>query len=264
MVLSSFSLSTKKAVVTGASQGLGEAMAYALAEAGADIAVVDKNIAGATKVADKIRGMNRNAIAIEADVSHANDVSQIVKKVKENFGTIDILVNNAGTNEWTPAEDMSEEVWDHVVDIDLKGVFLCSQAVGREMIKNRKGSIINISSICGSVVNKIDKKGDVVPQVHYHASKGGVIMLTRALAAEWVKYNIRVNCISPGFFLSPFVEELFRDNKELFEVEILQRTPMKRAGDPKELGPLAVFLASDASSFVTGQNIVVDGGYTIW
>ena len=258
-------MTDRKAIVTGGSQGLGEAMSYALAEAGADVAVVvDKNIVGAQNVAENIKIKNRNALAVQANVSNAKDVDQMVKNVIKEFGKIDILVNNAGTNKWMPTIDMTEEVWDYIVDIDLKGVFLCSQSVGREMIKKKKGSIINISSICGLVTNKINKKNESVPQVHYHASKGGVIMLTKALAAEWVNFNIRVNCISPGFFLTPIVDNFFKDHRELYDIEILHRTPMKRAGDPKELGPATVFLASDASSYMTGQNLIIDGGYTIW
>lgn len=244
---------------------MGEAIAIALAEAGSDVAVaVDKNVTGAEKVAERIRGMGRRAIAVKANVADKRDVTRMVERVMEEFGKVDILVNNAGTNRWMAAEEMTEELWDFVLGIDLKGVFLCSQAVGREMIKRKSGNIINISSIMGVVAQRLNKHGDAVPQVHYHSSKGGVIMFTRALALEWVKHNVRVNCISPGWFLTPIVEDFFRTHEEVYEADVLDRTPMKRPGKPVELGPVVVFLASDASSYMTGQNIIVDGGYTIW
>jgi NAD(P)-dependent dehydrogenase (short-subunit alcohol dehydrogenase family) len=249
-VLSKFDLTSKKAAVTGASQGLGEAIAVALAEAGSDIAiVVDKNISGAKRVAQRIRELGRQTIVVRANVASGEDVCSMVEDIVREFGRIDVLVNNAGINKWIPAEEMNEDAWDSITDVNLKGVFLCSQAVGRQMIKRRTGSIINVSSIMGVVTQKVNRQGDVVPQAHYHASKGGVIMLTKALASEWVKYNIRVNCISPGWFTTPTVEEFFKNHQELYEVDVLDRTPMKRPGNPAELGPVAVFLASDASNY---------------
>lgn len=264
-VLSTFDLRGKTAVVTGASQGLGEAIAIALGQAGADIAVaVDKNIASAQKVAERIGNLGRRTLGLRANIADKRDVTHMVEQVAEKFGKIAILVNNAGTNKWMAAEEMTEELWDFVLDVDLKGVFLCSQAVGREMIKRKSGNIINISSIMGLVAQRVNRQGDAVPQVHYHSRKGGVIMLTRALALEWVNHNIRVNCISPGWFITPIVEEFFKTHEEIYEADVLDRTPMKRPRKPAELGPVVIFLASDASSYITGQNIVVDGGYTIW
>lgn len=264
-VLSKFALTGRSSLVTGGSQGLGEAIAIALAEAGSDIAIaVDKNVAAAERVAQRVRELHRRALVVKANVAKKTEVEEVVRKVVEQFHMVDILVNNAGLNKWTPAEEMSEEVWDLVINVDLKGVFLCSQAVAHDMIRRKSGSIINISSIMGLVTQRVNRQGDAVPQAHYHSSKGGAIMLTRALALEWVKHNIRVNCISPGWFLTPAVERFFQENRDVYEADVVDRTPMKRPGNPSELGPLAVFLASEASSYITGQNFVIDGGYTIW
>lgn len=263
-VMSRFSLRGKSAIVTGAGQGLGEAMAVALAEAGSDVAVADKNVTGAQGVADRIRRMGRKAVAIKANVVDSNDVRHMVDAALAEFGHIDILVNNAGINKWVPTAELDEGTWNEIIGVNLTGVFLCSQYVGREMIKAKKGSIVNIGSMSGDVSQTRNKSREAAPCLHYYSSKAGVIMLTRALAVEWIKYGVRVNCISPGWFATPLVRRLMEENRELYETEVLERTPMQRMGDPPELGPAVVFLASDASSYMTGQNVVIDGGYVLW
>ena len=249
-----FILSGEKTIVTGAAQGLGEQMALALAEAGADVAVVDVNIDAASRVTDYIRNIGRDSIAAKADVTKVADVENMVKVAKDRFGKIDILINNAGITINVPAGEMSKEEWDRVIEVNLTGVFLCAQAVGREMIKQKKGNIINISSMSALIANRPQ------PQISYNASKAGVIMITKSLASEWRRYNIRVNAIAPGYMRTPLVDKVFPK----YGKDWSSLTPMGRIGDPSEIKGPALFLASRASSFVTGSVLVMDGGYTIW
>jgi NAD(P)-dependent dehydrogenase (short-subunit alcohol dehydrogenase family) len=249
-----FDLSGEKAIVTGAAQGLGQQMALALAEAGADVAVVDVNIDAACRVAEHIRTIGRDSVAIKADVTKVADVENMVKVAKDRFGKIDILISNAGITINVPAEEMSKEEWDRVIEVNLTGVFLCTQAVGKEMIKQKKGNIINISSMSALIANRPQ------PQISYNASKAGVIMITKSLASEWRKYNIRVNAIAPGYMRTPLVDKVFPK----YGKDWSSLTPMGRIGDPSEIKGSALFLASRASSFVTGSVLVMDGGYTIW
>jgi len=253
-IFSLFDLSGETALVTGGGQGLGKEMAIALAEAGADVAVVQRHIKRAEKVAEEIKKLGRNSIAIKGDVSKINDVENMIRVVMGEFGKLDILVNNAGVCYHVAAEEISKENWDEVININLTGVFLCSQIAGREMIKQRKGCIVNISSMSGLIVNRPQR------QAHYSSSKAGVIMLTKSLAAEWAKYNIRVNTIAPGYMKTGPTAQ---DSKEMVE-EYLYLTPMKRIADPSEIRGVVIFLASRAASFVTGSVIVMDGGYTVW
>lgn len=249
-----FDLSGEKAIVTGAARGLGEQMALALAEAGADVAVVDVNIDAACRVAEHIRTIGRDSIAIKADVTKVADVKNMVKLAKDRFGKIDILINNAGITINVPAEEMSKEEWDRVIEVNLTGVFLCAQAVGKEMIKQKKGNIINISSMSALIANRPQ------PQISYNAAKAGVIMITKSLASEWGKYNIRVNAIAPGYMRTPLVDKVFPK----YGKDWSSLTPMGRVGDPSEIKGSALFLASRTSSFVTGSVLLMDGGYTIW
>ena len=249
-----FDLTDEKAIVTGAAQGLGKHMVLALAEAGADVAIVDLNLAGAKEVAEMVEKIGRRSIALKVDVSQEASVGEMVKTVKDQFGRIDILINNAGIVNNSPAEEMTTECWEQVVKIDLTGVFLCAQAVGREMIKQKKGSIINISSMSGLIVNRPQ------PQIHYNTSKAGVVMITKCLAAEWAKYNIRVNAIAPGYMGTVMVKRVFDQYRDHW----LPLIPMGRIGEPREIRGPAVFLASKASSYMTGAVVVMDGGYTVW
>lgn len=245
-------LKDKIAIVTGASQGIGRAIALGLAEAGADVVVnCDLNIDRAEAVANEVRAKQRRAIVALGDVSKSSDVNQMVERALRELGRIDILVNNAGVFLPGAIENLKEEDWDRVIEVNLKGVFLCCQAVGPHMI-NRKsgGSIINVASISGHM-----------PEINsgaYTPSKAGVIGLTRLLAVEWAKYSIRVNALSPGPIMTPLQREAYPTEKLLTARN--RAIPMNRHGTPEEMARVVVFLASDDSSYITGENITADGG----
>ncbi|TES86848.1 3-oxoacyl-ACP reductase FabG [Candidatus Aerophobetes bacterium] len=245
-------LKDKIAIVTGASQGIGRGIALGFAEAGADVVVnCDRNIDGAETVANEIRTLGRRAEAIQGDVSRSNDVDRMVQETLRTFSRIDILVNNAGIYVAGPIENLREEDWDRVMEVNLKGVFLCCQAVGRHMIERKSGgSIINVASISGHM-----------PELNsgaYTPSKAGVIGLTRLLAVEWAKYGIRVNALSPGPVMTPLQREAYPSEK-LLEART-RAIPMNRHGTPEEMARVAIFLASGDSSYITGEDINVDGG----
>lgn len=246
-----FRLDGKKAFVTGGARGIGKSVAAALAQWGADVAIADRRIELAEKTAKEIETYGVRSIAVEVDVTDPDSVNKMVETIVNNFGTIDIAFNNAGICENANAEDMTYESWKRVIDVNLTGVFLTAQAAGRVMIKNGGGSIINTASMSGHIAN--------YPQVQcgYNSSKAGVIMLTKSLAVEWAKYNIRVNCISPGYIgtdMTNVNDPLASGWKAL--------TPQGRLGSPNELEGAVVYLASDASTFTTGTDIVIDGGFT--
>lgn len=245
-----FDLSGKVAVVTGASRGLGRAMAEGLAQAGADIVITDVlDTAEAVKAIEKI---GRKALGLKVDISKKSDVEMMVKKTVEMFGKIDILINNAGIFKTAPAESMSEEDWDKVIAVNLKGTFLCAQAAGQQMIKQKSGNIINVASIAGLMA--------FTGSAEYNASKAGVILMTKTMAMEWGKKGIRVNAICPGLFHTDMTKDFDKD--KAFMESIRQKVPLGRGGDPKELAGAAVYLASEASSYMTGHALVVDGGWT--
>lgn len=240
------------AIVTGGSRGIGEACCYALAREGANVVVaVDKSLEEAGQVVEKIKAYGVDAFCLQCDVSNPKDVQNMVEAVNSRLGSVDILVNNAGIAHVAPAEEMILEEWQRMIDINLTGVFLCSQAAGKSMIKQGKGgSIINISSICGHIV--------VLPQeqCHYNAAKGGVGMLTKSLAVEWAKYGIRVNAISPGYIKTKLVE--FASSLHPTWIE---KTPMGNLGEPQDIAEAVLFLASPKAKFVTGADWIIDGGY---
>jgi NAD(P)-dependent dehydrogenase (short-subunit alcohol dehydrogenase family) len=249
-----FSLKGLSAIVTGGAQGLGKEMAFALADAGASVLIADKNEEGARVVAKNILDLGRKAVAKKIDVSQIEQVKEMVHEAVNVFGSLDILVNNAADFHGAEAEDISLEEWRKTIDDNLTSVFLCCQAAREQMAKKGKGVIINISSIGGVVV--------VRPQMasHYEVAKSGINMLTRALAVEWSKYNIRVNAIAPGYMSTSNNLEAIKINGQRW----LDLIPQQRIAKPFEIrGPL-VFLASDASSYITGHVLMVDGGYTIW
>lgn len=251
MQIPTFDLTGKVAIVTGATKGLGYGMAVGLAQAGADIAVVSRTAADCAKVAAELQAMGRKAVPVPADVSKPAAVQKLVDLVAAEYGKIDILVNNAGTAVTKPAENLTEEDWDRVTDINLKAVFLMAQTVGKQMIKQKSGKIINVSSIFGFVGDKA-----VLP---YLASKGGVLQITRGLALEWAKHNIQVNAVAPGYVMTPINE------KELSQEKIYNyitgKIPMRRLGKVEEIAGAVVFLASEAANYVTGTCIAVDGGW---
>jgi len=252
-IANSFNLKGKKAFITGGAKGIGKSIGICFAQAGADVAILDIDNKKAEEAADELRKFGTEIIAIRVDTTKPEEVNEMIKKVLKNFGTIDIAFNNAGICITENAEDMSYESWQKVININLTGVFLTAQAAGRIMINNKKGSIINTASMSGHVVNY--PQG----QCAYNASKAGVILLTKSLAAEWAKYNVRVNSISPGYV----VTEMTMSDKDWIPIW-KEHTPMKRLGNPEELQGTVLYLASDASTYTTGTDIIIDGGYTCW
>jgi len=245
-----FDLEGKIAVVTGASRGLGKAMAIGLAKAGADVVVTD--ILDTSETVSEIKKLNRKSLGLKIDVSNKSDVEAMVKDVLEKFGIIDILVNNAGVLRTGNAEVLDKKDWDKVIEVNLTGQFLCAQAVGREMIKQKMGSIINIASIAGL--------GGYASSVPYSASKAGVILMTKTLAVEWGKHNVRVNAICPGVFATDMTDSYLKDKQ--FTDMIKNKVPLGRSAKPDELVGTVVYLASKASEYMTGHALVIDGGWT--
>lgn len=242
-------LSGKVAMVTGGSRGIGRAIAIALAEAGADVAVVFAgNREAAEETAARVREAGRQAEVIQCDVSAASQVDAAVKQVVKAWGRIDILVNNAGITRDNLMLRMKEEDWDQVVDTNLKGVFLCTKAVTRPMMKQRYGRIINISSVVGVTGNP--------GQANYVAAKAGVLGLTKTIAKELASRNITVNAITPGFIDTDMTAKLDADLQE----ELLKQIPLARLGKPEDIAHAVTFLASDHASYITGQTLGVDGG----
>jgi gluconate 5-dehydrogenase len=253
MSQSLFDLTGKHAIVTGAGRGLGRAIAVGLAQFGADVALVARTESQLKETASEIEKLGRRVLIYPSDVSHKANVERIVNDVVAQWGRVDILVNNAGVDAAMPALDYTEEAWDFVLDVNLKGYFLLAQACARHMKEAGGGVIVNNSSICGDV--------GIKNIVAYNASKGGVNMLTRTLAIEWAPYHIRVNAFSPAYMeaVMPGAASEHDDKKE---VSIRELTPLGRRGKPEELVGPVVFLASDASSYVTGEVLMVDGGWT--
>ena len=252
MGLKEFDLSGKVAVVTGAGKGLGEQIALALAEAGADLALVGRYGRNVESVAAGARRMGRKTVVIRADVRREKDVARMARQAYESFKRIDILVNNAGIIQRAPAMKISLRDWQKVIDTNLTGPFLCMKACYPIMARQGGGGIINMSSGAG-LFGRMNMSS-------YCASKAGVANLTRGLAVEWAKDKIRVNAIAPGQFETDMGAPLLNDKKALRE--FMKRIPLRRIGKPREIGLWAVMLASDAAAYMTGQVVVVDGGMT--
>lgn len=252
-----FDLTGKVALVTGARRGMGKAHAIALASQGAKVAVTDINESECKKVADEInehRHGGTEAVAFKLDVSKKSEIDSVFDRVVEHFGRLDILVNNAGIYIPKPALEITEEEWDRMIDINLKGEFLCAQRAAKEMTKNKWGRIINIASIASGGVGI-----GIAGGAHYTASKGGIIGMSETLAAEWASLGITVNVIGPGAIDTPMVSSANMP-KEVLE-GLLATIPMRRMGKSEEVAALAVFLASDESSYVTGATFYADGGW---
>ncbi len=247
------SLKNKVVLLTGASRGIGRAAAIGLAKAGADLAIASRKLPDLEKVAAEIKKLGRKCVPIATHVGRIEEVNSLVKKVLDEFGKIDILVNNAATNpSMASAMDTDERAWDSIMNLNLKGLFFLSQAVARTMKEKGGGKIINIASIAG-----------ISPDILavYSISKAGVIMATKVMAQQWGQYNIRVNTVAPGLTKTKFSEALW-GNPDILNIA-MSRTPLGRPAEPEEMVGAIIFLASDASSYVTGQVIAVDGGTTI-
>ncbi len=252
MSLERFRLDGQCALVTGGSKGLGKAMAKALAAAGADVVLTSRNLKEGQAAAAEIIAAGHRALALEADTSDRAAVADMVERAEEAFGKVDILVNNAGVGPITPALQITEDEWDRVLGINLKGCLLCAQAVAPGMMSRNYGRIINVGSILSAVA---------APGVgSYIASKHGLLGLTRALALEWVGHGVTVNCLCPAYFATALTQPI-KDDPAGYQA-VVAKTPMGRWGREEELDGPVVFLASPASSFVTGTALYVDGGWT--
>jgi NAD(P)-dependent dehydrogenase (short-subunit alcohol dehydrogenase family) len=253
-VLEAFDLHGKVAIVTGGNMGLGAAFSRALSEVGASVAVAARNQERNESAVHSIQQRGGRAIAVELDVTQPESVARMVAEVEERLGPVDILVNNAGVCYHRPALEVPLHEWQNVFDVNVHGLWYCAQEVGRGMVGRRSGVIVNIGSISAQIVNR--------PQMQpaYNASKAAVHQLTRSLAAEWAPFNVRVNALAPGYVktdMAPVDEPQFRRHW-------IEDTPMQRYAYPDEISPSLVYLASDASRFMTGSVLVIDGGYTLW
>lgn len=251
-MLDIFSLAGKKAFVSGASRGLGREMAITLAAAGADVALAARSVAALENTANDIQKFGRSALICPMDISSIDDIKNAVSDALKAFGRIDILINNAGIEGIGPLIDMTTETWDRVMDVNLKGHVFCTKAVGKHMIKNRYGKIINIASISGIIGLSYGSL--------YCASKAGLILFTRSIALEWAQYNIQINALCPGYVLTDLNKRFFESSQGQ---KMIKKIPMRRIAEPKEIRGITLLLASDASSFITGSAMVVDGGHSI-
>ena len=255
MTLPNFRLDGKTALVTGAASGIGRAIAMGIAASGARVACFDRPGPALEKAADDARAAGAEAIAVAGDVTDARRLAEAVARTEDELGPLTLAVNSAGIANAAPAEEMSAQQWQHVIDVNLTGVFLSCQAEGRAMLANGTGSIVNIASMSGTIVNR------GLLQAHYNASKASVIHLSRSLAMEWSARGLRVNSISPGYTATPMnTRPEVAEQVRRFEAD----TPLGRMADPEEMVGPAVFLLSPASSFCTGVNLIVDGGFTCW
>jgi len=250
-----FDLKEKVAIITGGNRGIGFAIAAGLAKAGAAVVIANRNAETGRQAAAAIEQNGGRASAVPTDVSQKASVENLVAHVLDKFSHLDILVNSAGVIDRGPVEDFSEAQYDYIMNINLKGLFFCCQLAGRPMIRQGKGKIVNISSNVSEVI----QEGRVV----YAAAKAGVSHLTRGFALEWAKYNINVNAIGPGPTITELNRQYFEDHPADLQARI-DSIPMARLGDPRDLVGAAIFLASDASNYITGQTLLVDGGSTLW
>jgi NAD(P)-dependent dehydrogenase (short-subunit alcohol dehydrogenase family) len=256
-VLDLFRLDGKTAIITGGGRGLGQYMAEALSDAGANVVLCSRKREALDEVKAEIEGRGGKALALACDVTDPEDVNKTVSEAEEAFGAIDVLVNNSGATWGAPVEEMPLEKFDQVVQVNVRGTFLMAQAVGRRMIERGEGGrIINLSSVAGIVGG--DPK--YMQTIGYNTSKGAVISMTRDLATSWARYGINVNAIAPGWFPTKMSGGLI----EQFEEKMLEDIPMHRFGNPEDIKGVVLFLASPAAAYMTGQTVVVDGGATAW
>ena len=255
-VMDLLNLERKAAIVTGGSTGLGLQMALGLAEAGADIVICSRKLERCQEMAHQIESLGVKALALRCDLAHVEEIDQVVKETMEKFGRIDILVNNSGRTWGASVEDLKVEDWKKVIDLNITGTFQFTQRVGREMIKQGSGKIINIASYAG--LKGTDP--EYLNAIAYNTSKGALITFTKDLAVKWAKYGIYVNAIAPGWFAT----EMTKWSMEHQEKRMLDRLLIKRFGGRDDLKGAVVFLASKASDYMTGQILCVDGGLTAW
>jgi NAD(P)-dependent dehydrogenase (short-subunit alcohol dehydrogenase family) len=250
------SMEGRVAVVTGGATGIGLQMATGLAEAGANLVICSRKLENCEQAAQQIEKIGVKVLAVGCDVTKADQVEAMKDATLKKFGRVDALFNNAGRAWVAPPEDMPLERWQQVFDLNITAPFICAQVLGREMIRARRGKIVNIASIAGLV----GRNPQAYNSIAYGASKGALVNFTRDLAVKWAQHNIQVNAICPGFFVTPINQKLYEKNKDNIEREI----PLKRTGGPDDLKGMAVLLASDASNFITGAIIPVDGGAIAW
>jgi gluconate 5-dehydrogenase len=257
-VFDRFRLDGKRALITGGSRGLGQAMAAALAEAGADLVIVGRDAESLTNSQTELARLGHAVETIAADVGVLAEAERMCETALTRFGPIHILINNVGGRRIsTPTEELPLAEWQRILDLNLNSAFLCCKHIGGEMVKRKSGVIINNASISGMIVNR---------GIHgrtYETSKAALIQFSKALAVDWAPANVRVNVIAPGGFMTDPNRRWFREKPELRDT-FVGMVPMGRLGEPEEIGPLALYLASDASSYMTGSVVVIDGGYTLW
>lgn len=249
---SPFDLTGKTALVTGAGRGIGLAIAHALHDAGAHVVVAELDASTGAAAAEELGGQS-----VQLDVTDSAAVDAAFARVAAEHGHLDVVMNNAGIARNVPAEEETDEGWRQVLGINLDAVFWCARAAGRVMLEQGSGSIINMASMSALIVNRPQ------PQVAYNVSKAGVVMLTKSLAAEWAPRGVRVNCISPGYVATSLLSQVEENNPD-WVAAWRTDTPMGRLAEPADIGGAAVYLASDASAYATGSNLVVDGGFTAW
>jgi gluconate 5-dehydrogenase len=257
-VLDRFRLDGRRALITGGSRGLGRAIAQAFAEAGADLVLVGRELETLQRAKEELTPLNRRVDILRGDLFTPAGTRQACETVLADHGPIHVLVNNVGgRRENIPTEDMAVEDWQRLMDLNLTSAFLCTKLLGGPMLQRRSGRIINIASICGQVATK------GIHGRHYETAKAALVGFTKAVAADWAPHGVTVNAIAPGGFMTDANRRWFRERPELRgQIEAL--IPMGRLGEPDELGPLAVYLASEASSYMTGATVTIDGGYTLW
>lgn len=259
-----FDLAGKVSLVTGAGSGLGRVFCEAMAEHGSDVVCSDINRVWAEETAGMIAKYGVKTVIVKADVAKQSEVKALFKKADREFGKLDVLINNAGiATKGARLHEMSLEDWNKVIAVNLTGTFLCMQEGIKLMLRQKSGSIINLSSVLGLVA----ADPEILAINHYTASKHGIIGLTKTAAAQYGPYNIRVNAIAPGFYAGTKlgdVEGRTKEEAQVWAEKVIPLTPMRRFADPKEIKGLAVFLASDASSFITGSTYVTDGGWSVW
>ncbi|HEY7156359.1 MAG TPA: SDR family NAD(P)-dependent oxidoreductase [Gemmataceae bacterium] len=257
-VLDMFRLEGRRALVTGGSRGLGRAMAQAFAEAGADLILVGRDADSLNRAREELRPLGRDVRTLAADLSSGESAERLCDELLRDHPPLDIVVNNVGgRRENIATEEMPLETWRQLIDLNLTSAFVCTKRLGGAMLSRRWGRIINIASICGQIATRN------IHGRHYETAKAALVGFTRALAADWAPFGVTVNAIAPGGFLTDANRRWFRERPS-FQKEFESIVPMGRLGEPEEIGPLALYLASEASRYMTGALLVLDGGYTLW